>query len=423
MSKAYEELLTVDRRRASRASSRLFLITGTLSQAGASIAQQGTVLLGVFFAATYSLNLSQMGALIAAMTLGWVVGGLFIGSLVDRYGPRNVLLVGTLLLTAISCAIAVASTIAITALLLFLLGASLGAVPLAGTKAVMMAWPRERRGLPMGVRQMGVPLGAMVAALILPSVASRVGLHPIYFGFAAVLFTTGLIFCAALPAHRLAPVRRAQPAVRLRSELSPVVTPALAGFLLAWGQYSVLTYSIPLLHGRGAMSLKLAGVALALAQIGGGIGRVLFGWLSDRLGGRRELVLMATAAGGALLACVLLLLPRHPSFAVIAPLWLLLGITMVGWNALILTWVAERVSVENAGGAMGLTTSAILFGATVCTPVFGWIVEVSGSYRTAWLALAILLAIAATLLWAARQRSSTVTLPEDCRDEPALAGR
>lgn len=171
------------------------------------------------------------------------------------------------------------------------------------------------------------------------------------------------------------------------------------------------------------MSLKLAGVALALAQIGGGIGRVLFGWLSDRLGGRRELVLMATAAGGALLACVLLLLPRHPSFAVIAPLWLLLGITMVGWNALILTWVAERVSVENAGGAMGLTTSAILFGATVCTPVFGWIVEVSGSYRTAWLALAILLAIAATLLWAARQRSSTVTLPEDCRDEPALAGR
>ena len=413
----------MDRQHASRTSSGLFLITGTLSQAGASVAQQGTVILAVFFAAAYSLNLSQMGALVAAMTLGWVVGGLFIGSLVDRYGPRNVLLVGTVLLTAISCALALASNAGITALLLFLLGVSLGAVPLAGTKAVMMAWPRERRGLPMGVRQMGVPLGAMLAALILPSVASHVGLHPIYFGFAMLLFSTGLIFCAALPAHWPAPASRARPAVRLRSELSAVASPALAGFLLAWGQYSVLTYSIPLLHGRGAMSLTLAGVALALAQIGGGIGRVLFGWLSDRLGGRRELVLMATAAGGALLACVLVLLPRHPSFAVIAPLWLLLGITMVGWNALVLTWVAERVSVENAGGAMGLTTSAILFGATVCTPVFGWIVEASGSYQVAWLTLAILLAIAATLLRAARQDSSTVTLPKERHDEPALAGR
>lgn len=409
--------------RPTRGALSVLLAAGTLSQVGASVAQQGTVLLGVFFAAAYSLSLSQMGALISAMTLGWVVAGLFVGSLVDRYGPRRVLLAGTVALTAVACAIGVVSNLALTVILLFLLGVSLGTVPLSGTKAVMMAWPRERRGTPMGVRQMGVPLGAMLAALILPGIASRAGPHPIYFGFAVVLFASGLLFCAVLPTHTPVVHNPTRPPVRLRSESGAVVVPALAGFLLAWGQYSILTYSIPLLHGRSGFSLTLAGVALALAQVGGGVGRILFGWISDRRGGRREHVLLVAAIGAAALACALSLLPRHPSFLVVAPLWLFLGLTMVGWNALILTWVAERVSVGNAGGAMGLTTSAILLGATVCSPVFGLIVEVSGTYRVAWLTLAALLGIAALLLWTATRRPERVALSEERRDEPALAGR
>ena len=415
---------TVEEPRSARGALGLLLATGTLSQMGASVAQQGTVLLGVFFAAAYSLSLSQMGALISAMTLGWVVAGLFVGSLVDRYGPRRVLLVGTLALTVIACMIGVIGSLALTVVMLFLLGVALGSVPLSGTKAVMMAWPRERRGMPMGVRQMGVPLGAMLAALILPGIAAHSGPHPIYFGFAAILFASGMLFCAVLPAHSPVPLNPARPAARLRNESGAVVVPAFAGFLLAWGQYSILTYTIPLLHGHSGFSLPLAGAALALAQVGGGIGRILFGWISDSLGGRRERVLVAAAVSAAALACALSFLPRHPSFLLVAPLWLFLGLTMVGWNALILTWVAERVSVGNAGGAMGLTTSAILLGATVCSPVFGLIVEVSGTYRVAWLTLAALLSVAALLLWTASRRlDAAAGSPEQSCDEPAFAGR
>lgn len=401
----------------------VLLVTGTLSQMAASLAQQGTVVLGVFFAALYSLDLSQMGIVIASMTLGWVVSGMFIGTLVDLYGPRRVLFIGTLLLTFVSFWLGVVSSFIGTLLLLFLMGVTLGAVPLSGTKAVMMAWPRERRGMPMGVRQMGVPLGSMLAALILPSLAGHVGLHAIYFGMSALLFVCGLLFCAVLPSREPIPASKTEPPVRLRSESRALITPACAGFLLAWGQYSILTYTIPLLHGRSGLSLTLAGVALALAQVGGGVGRVLFGWLSDRLGGRRESVLLMMALGGAALACSLTLLPRHPSFLVVALLWLLLGLMMVGWNALILTWVAERVSAGNAGGAMGLTTSAILLGATICSPVFGWIVEVSGTYRVAWLTLAALLCLAALLLRFTGRGQERFVESGKQFEEPAIAGR
>ena len=106
--------------------------------------------------------------------------------------------------------------------------------------------------------------------------------------------------------------------------------------------------------------------------------------------------------------------------------WLLLGATMVGWNALMLTWSGERVSVRNAGAAMGLTTSAILLGAAISAPIFGFIVQASGTYRTAWFGLGALLAVAALLLWgnarwaAGRSRASRTPRTEPQAHAPTF---
>lgn len=385
---------------------RLELVTATLSQFGASVTQQGTIVLGIFFAATYSLNLAQMGAVVSSLTLGWMCSGLFVGTLVDAYGPRRVLFIGTLLLCVIATAVAATHSLPITVVLLFVLGLALGTVPLSGTKAVLMAWPREQRGLPMGIRQMGVPVGALAAALALPTLAAQFGLHPLYWGFAVLLGVCGLAFCAVLPRYERAPRRHASNTPLLRHELGRLVVPAVSGFLLAWGQYVLLTYTIPLLHRDDGLSLTLAGFVLAVAQVGGAGGRIIFGMISDRLGGRRDTVLLAAALAATLLACGLAALPGHVSALLLVPLWLVLGMTMVGWNALVLTWVGERVSIGNAGAAMGITTSAILLGATISAPIFGLIVQAGNSYRIAWLALAGVLGAAVLLLWTQSRRES-----------------
>ncbi len=384
------------------------LSAATFSQFGGSLTQQGTVVLGVFFAAAYSLNLAQMGAVVSSLTLGLMVSGLAVGTLVDRFGPRTVLFVGTICLAIIAGAVALVHTLAATVALLFLMGLFLSVVPLAGTKAVLMAWPRERRGLPMGIRQMGVPLGATVAALSLPEIAGQIGVHAIYWGFAALLGICGMLYCAVLPPPQ--PFRTAgsstRPPVRLRREAHTLVVPAVSGFLLAWGQYAVLTYTIPMLRSTEGLSLTLAGAILAMSQIGGATGRMILGAVSDRLGARRDAVLALAAGASALLAVVVALLPPHVAPVALFPLWLALGATMVGWNALMLTWAGERVSVANAGAGIGMTTSAILFGATISAPIFGLIVQISATYTVAWLALAGILGAAATMLWAETRRTS-----------------
>lgn len=359
--------------------------------------QQGTVVLGVFFALTYHLTLPQMGLVIAALTIGLTLSGLGAGPAVDRWGSRRLLFVGATILTICSAAIALSPSLSVTIALLFIIGLALGSVPLSGTKAIMMAWPRERRGLPTGIRQTGVPLGALVTSLALPTLATHIGLKPIYAGFAVLIACSSLLFCAILPAQTARPP--SEDTMIRRGEVKRLIIPCLCGFLLAWGQYALLTYTIPMLQ-RNGLSIALGGGMLALAQIGGASARFGLGAISDRVfAGRREPVLLGCAVAGAIFGVVLAYLPRSMPLWALALLWLGLGGAYVGWNALALTWAGELVVDARAGSAIGLETSAVLTGASIVTPFFGAVVERSGSYSAGWLLLAAIMAAAAVLLW------------------------
>ena len=375
----------------------VLLTSATFSQFGASVMQQGTIVLGVFIAATYNLSLSRMALTLSAMTLGMMVSGLVTGGLVDRWGPRRVLFVGALAVSALAVSVALSPSLPVTTTLLFALGVATGTIPLSGVKVILKLWPLERRGLPMGVRQMGVPLGALAAALILPSVATRTGFQPVFLGFAALAGIGGLVFWALLPPETdqraISVARRGVP-----RQTSRLLIPGICGFLLAWGQYTLITYTIPMLRGLG-FTVVLAGAMLAFAQVGGAAARLALGALSDRMGGRRDQALLGVTALGVALAITLAYLPRGLPVWALAALWLALGVAYVGWNALAVTWAGERVAEARAGAAMGLETSAILAGATISAPVFGFIAEISHGYRDAWLTLAAALTIALLLLW------------------------
>lgn len=376
------------------------LLFATIAQVGASFTQQGVVVIGTFFAIGYHLSLAQMGIVTSSISFGWVISGFFVGTLIDSFGPRTVLGVGVIIVACVTLLAAIESNIILIVIDLVILGIALSTIPLSGTKSVLLAWSREERGLPMGIRQMGVPAGSMLAALVLPSLASVIGIHSIFVLFSLELLLAGGAFVSILPkqpfSHRQA---HTQSFRDFLSILRVIAIPGICGFLLAWGQYVLLTFSIPYLHIVSHFSIPLAGLVLSLSQVGGGIARITLGALSDRIGGRRDRVLFGTALIAMLLAVVVAFLPAQFSIALIMLLWFLLGFVMVGWNALMLTWSGERVASRYAGSAMGLTTSFILSGAVICAPVFGFIVEKSGSFRDAWLTLSGVLLIATLLLW------------------------
>ncbi|MCF8563182.1 MFS transporter [Alicyclobacillus tolerans] len=375
-----------------------YLSLAFLSQTGMSFVQQGLVVLGTFFAIQYHLNLTQLGFVTSALSFGVMVSMVFIGLTVDRLGPRVVLFWGAFLMSGLCFLLTQVNLFGTLLIVLFLAGAALAIVPAAGTKAVFTAFAGRPRGLVMGIRQTGVPIGAALSAWLLPQMASHTGLRPVYYIFVCELLLTSWAFVAVMqPWNR---VSAAAERVKLRrTDWLKLLRPLSVAVLMVSGQYILLTYTISDLHQGHHLTLVTAGEVLALSQIGGGLGRIGLGQLSDYLGGRRPPAIALAAALGTTFAFIVGVLPARVPVVVLFIIWFILGFAAAGWNALVLTWAGESVPPSHSGLAMSLAGSTVFLGATIFPPLFGFVVDTSHRLAFGWWFLSAVLAIAAGVAW------------------------
>jgi MFS family permease len=134
--------------------------------------------------------------------------------------------------------------------------------------------------------------------------------------------------------------------------------------------------------------------ALALTQGGAMVGRVGWGVASDRVfGGRRKMVLILIGALSAgLVATLSLMSPNSPYYLLLAILFLS-GVCLVGYQGVSYALIGEMAGRARAGSALGMMITVNAACATLGTPLFGYLVDRTGSYAFAWQALAGLLGL------------------------------
>lgn len=110
------------------------------------------------------------------------------------------------------------------------------------------------------------------------------------------------------PSHDLPRRSRSQQREQQQIGVSAILRSSLVATLLASGQYFLLAFSLLDLRDVHHLGVILGGVVLMVAEVGGGVGRIVSGLVSDRLGGNRPRVIVACvllASGMALIACCL----------------------------------------------------------------------------------------------------------------------
>ena len=117
------------------------------------------------------LNLAQAGLVSALPSFGMVVTLIAWGYLVDRFGERLVLAVGSALTAAAAFAAASAHSLVTVGVFLFLGGMAAASSNSASGRLVVGWFPPEQRGLVMGIRQTAQPLGVGLGALVIPQLA------------------------------------------------------------------------------------------------------------------------------------------------------------------------------------------------------------------------------------------------------------
>jgi predicted MFS family arabinose efflux permease len=373
----------------------------TLQQAGLTSIRFGLPILAPFWRDDFHLSLGQVGLLLGAFDLGSFLLFIPIGLLTDRWGERRVLLAGALSTAFAAASVTQARSLASLALLIAIAGLGYGSGQTAGVKAVAAAFGAGGRGMAMGVRQSGLPLGGLIAALLMPPLSAAFGWRAALAAAAVVCALPGVLCWIGLREAQAAPGRpHLEPAGRSTgAHLRRIVQncgvrrTTEAAMLLVFVQMCYQGYLALYFVDRFGWSNHAATTLLVGVHLGGVLGRLAWGAVSDRrYGGRRVPALAWCVSAGTVFPLALVLLPASMARPLTAGAVALAGgMLLLGWNGLYSTLVAESLRSGGAATAMGMSMTGLYATSMLAPPLFGWLVDHS-SYRAAWAALVLVMA-------------------------------
>jgi predicted MFS family arabinose efflux permease len=313
----------------------------------------------------FAWNDSLIGYLTAANNFGALVILLVGMSLLHRIGSIRTLQL-SLLLGALSVALFFSPILTLALLACLLIGTSVGISSPAGSDVLQRFSPPQSRNLVFSIKQAGVPLGGVIAGLLIPFLV-------VLSGWRWALVCSGLLVAASVwltwkwreQIDEPAEVREA--ARHNHRGLAGVMRPlraligqpgllrmAVAGMLLSANQACWFAFMVTYLIVKLQYSLTLAGLGFAVMQTSSVVGRIALGWLADKVKAPR--IILITAAVISALTTLLLALatPAWPFWTVML-LSAAAGISVAGWNGVQIAEVARRSLpgqvAETAAGA------------------------------------------------------------------------
>jgi MFS family permease len=328
-----------------------------------------------------------------------------IGSLVDRYGERRIMIAGATMVALSFLALSRADSAVVFFVVFIVLGVGIAASTIIPTALVITNWFRERRGLALGIAFAGIPLGGTGVTIFASWIVQRSGFRAGYLAMAipivvVVIPLLALFMRTAPEAEETRPASGAPEAELSGLEVREALGSrsfwmiAVAEVFFATAGVGLRVHLVPFLTGIG-YSPTLAAEILGAMFIFSAIGSSMMGALADRLGGRvtLSLVFFAGAAGiAALLGASHLI--AVGAFVVIFGL--------VRETHIVPIVITESLGAKRLGALLGLLALFTTFGFAAGPVIAGRIFDRTGSYTGALLlfvALAIIsmLAMRATL--------------------------
>jgi MFS family permease len=343
----------------------------------------------------FYVSITYAGAMFASLTSGTTV---------SRFGPIRVSQLG-LFICAVGLCLCASAWLPMVALGALLIGLGYGPITPASSQILARTTPPEQMGLVFSIKQTGVPVGAMMAGAIVPSLMLAINWQ-----WSMVMVALACVISALLaqPLRKESDdLRQANLPFQMGTLTQPIrmvlghrslATMAACSFMFSMIQMSLTTYLVTYLHDDLSYGLVSAGLLLSVTQMGGIGGRIVWGVVADKwLGAQKALALLA-----ALMACssmaTALLLPQLPIWGV----WLVLivfGASAIGWNGVYLSEVARQAPEGKASVATGGTLTFTFLGVVIGPPIFGALSTAFGSYRAGFLALVVTSSLCAWVLF------------------------
>ena len=356
-----------------------------------SLASVATPVLAPVIAGDLRVSTKLIGIFVGLVYFGGAVASLAAGGFIARFGPIRVSQVASLICVAGLGLMTLATTGWVPLALVMVvapivIGVGYGPITAASSQLLIRTTPPNRIAFTFSLKQTGVPVGAALAGATLPALALTVGWRGAF--AAAAVLGIAIVIIAQRTRAAFDTERRADAPISLSGLIEPlklVLTNrrlrelSRTGFGYAATQMCLTGFLVVYLTEELNYSLVAAGFALTVTNLGGILGRLVWGVVADRFIAPRTLLGgIGVIAGGCAYATALST-AAWPAPAVLA-LCGLFGATAIGWNGVQLSQVARHAPHGQAGAVTGaagaVTFSGIVFGPTA----FALLAQATGHY-------------------------------------------
>ena len=350
-----------------------------VAMAAATFTTTSLGILATFIIDDLSISRAELGGVIAVVNVAAAVLSPVVGRITDRIGGKAALIA----LFAIAGVTFLILGLA-AGYLMLLTGALTGAVSNAfgnpaTNKLIAEDLPEGQRGLVTGIKQSGVYFGISLGGLTVPSIAVAIGWRGAYLVVAAIPLVFALLSMWVVPsAPHGAVIHTEHPPTRL-----PAAIWWLAGYGFLSGFSGAVTYLVPLFAEETlGFSPVAGGVAIAIIGVVAVVGRIAWGRFAERSGAYRGSLF--TMAGLSVAAAGLFFASGQIAVWLLWPAAICIAVGSSSWNSVGMLAVMVEAGIAATGRASGVVLFGFLTGLGLGPPVFGAIVDSTGSYDLMW---------------------------------------
>jgi MFS family permease len=345
------------------------LTASAVAQAACSFMVLGLPAIGPQLRGELGLSLPMLGALLATMQFGTGVGLIAAGRAADRWGARSSISLGTAAAASGLAAGALLHTVAAVFAGLLLAGVGSSVVPVAGASAIFRTYPADRRAWALGVRQMSVPAGGVIAALSMAPLNAIGGVSLVLAVGALAVAATGAWFAVVADHTR---VRHARSVKMIRGIWHG---PGVGGLLLVSLSYvfvlqTVLSYTVPAMRAAGFSTVQ-AGVGYFVVNATAIVSRLAWGRIADRDAGTRRKRSLVESGVLASLGALLFGVALHGTLPAVLIVLIFYAFGALGWNALVYALAGEWTTPDLSGRAFAVAATVVFIASAAVNPAIG----------------------------------------------------
>lgn len=334
-----------------------------------------------------NISHSAMGLLISAYFFIYGVMQIPSGILSEKYGARKTILAFTAITVVGIFLFWWSKSYNLLFVAQFLIGIGCSTFYINAVKLVTTWFPANRKATAIGILSASSGLGNFVSYMGFPLAVERWGSwRPLYFGMSIILVLNWVMNIFILKDKEIAPVKN------VKKDTTPITQtiiatlkdkrlyPFLAGYMLSTTAWVFMNWMPQFLIDVRGMTYIQVGQIASIGTIAGIPGCIIVAAISDKLKKRKTPLL-----GFSILATVVLItflnLPGTTPIYIFSALNFLMGFAYSYW-VLYFSMIPETLPPQKAAVGLGIVNGLGTIMFSVFAPLYGYFVDVTGSYAT-----------------------------------------